>query len=210
MQIDTSFIERWTIANVIGVLLVNLWVILAFAISFVMFKNASSQTLLNATIAVAPPVMFIGAYILGRAQWQALKRILPTVKGWSWLTAAGFCLGAIVGFGIIFYRAIGSFYFEFIFYFELTMPFLILGAGVGIAQSFALKGKIKSAHLWIPTQTVLFGGRLLIDVWLYSANPNIVDINILFWVMRLVTATVYGVLSGLVLRSLIKTPPASS
>ncbi|AFY70632.1 hypothetical protein Pse7367_2371 [Thalassoporum mexicanum PCC 7367] len=192
------FIKRWTIANVIGSCLAYLFVALTSSLIPALFADKWTQMFL--LMIISPFVLIIGSYILGKAQWWGLKELIPNIKTWGCATSLGYSAGGAIGFGI--------FYFNQGSAFVALIAIILTGAFIGMVQTCVLPNKFKKSFLWIPTQSLLLA-LSFIEIFYFIRIANFYHIYIngilTFFILLIFVTAVYGLLSGLVLRSLVRT-----
>lgn len=127
--------------------------------------------------------------VLGLAQWLVLRRHLPLTPWWMIITAAGMAVGLASGVGLFGIDTTGS---------TLALRGLVTGAGIGIAQYFALKAFSSRAPIW--PLVVAFGWAA---GWLVTRAAG-VDLTPNFTVFGAAGALTFQLLSGLALAWILR------
>ena len=92
-----AFWQRWVVANALGEL-VGLGTVAA--VGFFFFQRAGEPANIPEALAFAALFIFLGAFegtVIGLAQRQVLRTLLPSVRGWVVATVAGAMVAWAVG-----------------------------------------------------------------------------------------------------------------
>jgi hypothetical protein len=121
---------------------------------------------------------------IGLAQWVGLRRNPGVGLGWILATSAALAVGLAIGAAAVGYETTTS---------QLAIMGAISGAMVGIAQGLLMRGKFTLWHVWMVAMPALWALG-----WVVTASAGI-DIENQFTVFGASGATVFGILSGLLL-----------
>jgi len=121
---------------------------------------------------------------IGLAQWFGLRRNPGVDLGWILATSAALSVGLAIGSAAVGYGTTTS---------QLAAMGTISGATVGIAQGLLMRGKFPLWQTWIVAMPALWAVG-----WIVTASAGI-NIENQFTVFGASGATVFGVLSGLLL-----------
>jgi len=94
---SNRFWQRWVIANALGEL-VGLGTVAA--VGFFVFQRAGEPTNIKQALAFAAVFILLGAFegaVIGLAQQQVLRTLLPSVRGWVFTTIVGAMVAWTVG-----------------------------------------------------------------------------------------------------------------
>jgi hypothetical protein len=89
--------RRWVLANALGEL-AGLGTVAA--VGFLMFRHVGEPANIAQAIAFAGAFVLLGAFeglVIGVAQWQVLRTLLPSVRGWVLASAVGAMVAWAVG-----------------------------------------------------------------------------------------------------------------
>jgi len=121
---------------------------------------------------------------IGLAQWFGLRRSPGVGLGWILATSAALAVGLAIGAAAVGYETTTS---------QLAIMGAISGATVGIAQGLLMRGKFPLWHVWMVAMPALWALG-----WVVTASAGI-NIESQFTVFGASGATVFGILSGLLL-----------
>lgn len=133
--------------------------------------------------------------VIGLAQWLVLRRRLPLTPWWVAATAAGMSGGLALSVGLLGTDTAGA---------ALPLRGLVTGAGIGLAQYLALRGRAPRAPIWA---LVVAGGWAIGWVTTRAAG---VDLAPNFTVFGSTGAWAFQLLTGLALAWMLRAHAAGA
>ena len=132
---------------------------------------------------------------IGLAQWVMLQRKLHIDLTWIIATSVGLAVGVAIGATAVNYETTIS---------QLALMGAISGGSVGIAQGLVMRGKFSLWWVWMVAMPALWALG-----WIATTAAGI-GVDNQFYVFGAVGATVFGILSGLLLLAGLRKEPTAS
>lgn len=130
---------------------------------------------------------------IGAAQWFVLRRDLEMDGKWIVATALGLGSGLALGSALVGYGTSAA---------DLALMGAVSGAAVGVAQGLVLRGRLEGWRTWMAASPALWA-----VAWFVTWSAGI-GVDKQFTVFGASGATVFGVLSGVLLARSVRSQEA--